>query len=118
MNDDCHPHSDLLAVSSALINAMSGGGDRGQAVPSSDAEDFGRGVQFVPAEVTYARREGKTVRFDTSCQTSKTCWFWQMPDGERIYYFDRGDFENIRDNHGGTCPTCGNTHIGGGSSKA
>jgi len=118
MKGDRYSDVNLLAISGTLISALGGGGDRGQSVPSSDAEDFGRGVQFVPAEVTWARREGKIVHFDTSCQTSKTCWFWQMPDGERIYYFDRGDFENIRDNHGGTCPTCGNTHIGGGSSKA
>jgi len=118
MKGDRYSDNNPLANFGMLINALGGGGDRGQSFPASDAEDFSRGVRFVPGEVTMARREGKAVRFDASCQTSKTCWFWQMLDGERIYYFDRDSFETIRDNHGGTCPTCGNKHIGGGSSKA
>ena len=50
-----------------IANAMGGGGDRGQSFPHSDAEDFTRGVRFVPGEVTLARRRGEVVEFVQKC---------------------------------------------------
>lgn len=101
-----------------LANALGGGGDKGASFPRSDAEDFSRGVKFVPGEVTVARRAGETVEFHTPCQSSTCCWYWQMPDGTRIYHFERHHFERIRDKHDGVCPDCGNENTAGGIIKA
>jgi hypothetical protein len=96
-----------------LVNALGGGGDAHQAVPQSDAEDFSRGVRFVPGEVTLARRRGEIVSFVDHC--GACCWYWEFEDGTRIYHFERGTFELIRDEHDGVCPNCGNPHTSGGT---
>jgi hypothetical protein len=103
------------AIFGTLINAFDGGGDVGKSFPQSDAEDLGRGARFIPGEVTMARRAGKEISFVTSCQASSCCWYWQMPDGSRIYHFERYQFERLRDEHGSVCPECGNAHICGGT---
>jgi len=122
--------SDMLGAFGSLINAMGGGGDRGNMFPQSDADDFTDGARFIPGEVTLARREGKTVRFVQEC--SRCCWYWEFEDGSRTYHFDRPTFKRIaRANHGdswspgdesqplaGTCPDCGNEHTNGGHHAA
>ena len=115
-----------------FINAMesrSGGdGDTGCSFPRSDAEDLSRGARFIPGDVTLARRAGKKVNFLTEC--GPNCWYWEFPDGARIYHFDAATYRSIatangcievKDEHGGTafeggagaCPDCGNLHTGG-----
>jgi hypothetical protein len=71
-----------LAVSSALSE---GGGDTGNLFPKSDADDLRKGAQFIPGEVTDARRAGQKVRFDqsSSCPDS---WYWEMPDGKKYLH--------------------------------
>ncbi len=101
-----------------LVNALGGGGDVGQTFPRSDAEDLSCGAKFVPGAVTLARRAGKKVAFVANCQSSTCCWYWQMPEGSKIYHFERHIFERLRDEHDSTCPECGNTHICGGTTKA
>lgn len=114
-------YSDMnpLAVLGFFTNALhGGGGDVGAIFPRTDAEDMSRGARFIPGEVTMARRAGKEVFFNTDCLFSSCCWYWEMPDGSRIYHYDQSDFENIRDNDGGTCPACGNKNIMGGTFDA
>jgi|CXWL01.1.fsa_nt_gi hypothetical protein len=74
----------------------------------------GRGVCFIPNEVAHAQHLGQVVTFHATCMTSSCCWYWELPDGQRIYHFDRDSSARIRNVHGGTCPECGNTHIVGG----
>jgi hypothetical protein len=61
-----------------LLNAAGGGGDFGQAMPVSDADDFASGARWVPFEVTDARRLGQKVTFDAHAHK------WTMPDGRVI----------------------------------
>lgn len=111
-----------------LASALGGGGDRGNSFPESDAADLGRGASWIPGEVTLARREGKNVRFVQNCH-GLCCWYWEFPDGSRIYYWNRSTCEQIgRTNHGddysaddgdaGPCPSCGNEHTMGGTIAA
>jgi hypothetical protein len=115
---------DDVAAFGLLANTMfDGGSDRGATFPRSDAEDMSRGARFIPGQVTLARRKGQTVDFVSDC--GLCCWYWQMPDGSRIYHFDRFTYDGIaRHNHGdqwdsktlaGICPNCGNTHTNGGT---
>lgn len=119
--------SQELADFGRLINEMGGGGDRGQMFPRTDAEDLGKGVRFIPGEVTLARRAGQQVRLVMNC--GPCCWYWEMPDDSRIYHFDPDIYEVIgRRNHGddwtresgpaGACTNCGNPHITGGTVPA
>jgi len=114
---------DGMAAFGLLVNAMSGGGDHNAAFPRSDAEDMSCGARFIPGEVTLARRAGQTVRFISSC--ASCCWYWEMPDGSRIYHFEGYVHDEIgRHNHGegwsrtstwaGPCPHCGNPFTRGG----
>jgi hypothetical protein len=109
-----------------LVNAMDGGGDRGQAFPQSDAEDMSRGLKFIPGEVTVARRRGEVVRFVEPCH-HPCCKYWQFQDGSRTYYWERWDYEQIAQANGkskneegiypdgvGHCPDCGNSYTRGG----
>ncbi len=57
----------------------------GNLFPFSDADDMNRGAQFIPAEVTDARRMGHKIKFVTNC--GPCCWYWEMPDHSRIYHF-------------------------------
>ena len=102
-----------LAVMGFLVNALDGGGDAGQAFPRSDAEDLSRGARFIPGEVTLARRRGEHVDFVQNCE-GQCCWCWQMPDGARVYHWDRSTFErdHLADH---PCPRCGNTNTSGGT---
>lgn len=115
----------------ALVNMMSGGGDRGNIFPQSDADEMRNGARFIPGQVTEARRRGETVTFTQEC--GKCCWFWELPDGTRIYHWDPVTYADIGvQNHGGEwaaatnddgdyggpagpCPNCGNEHTHGGS---
>ena len=126
-NDDL---STLMGGFGALANAFGSnrGGDVGSSFPQSDADDFSHGVRFVPGEVTLARRAGKKVTFVQRCQNS-CCWYWQMPDGTKIYHWDRYYFEQIAQANGhkwegnefngnaGACPQCGNVNTSGGTIK-
>ena len=118
---------DGIAGFGFLVNALSGGGDRGQSFPQSDAEDLSRGLRFIPGEVTVARREGEQVTFTQPC-VNECCWYWQFPDGSRTYYWERWNYEGIAANNGnkpdtegrliaGPCSSCGNTHTHGGHIK-
>ncbi|MGA3150294.1 MAG: hypothetical protein ABSD10_01580 [Candidatus Saccharimonadales bacterium] len=111
-----------------LENALfDGGEDVGATFPRSDAEDMSRGARFIPSEVTIARRAGQQVQFVTSC--GACCWYWEMPDGSRIYHYDPLTYDEIgRHNHGpgwtresgpaGPCHACGNKHTSGGTIAA
>jgi len=116
---------DDLTALGVWVNAMDGGGDKGCSFPRSDAEDLSRGLQFIPGEVTMARRRGERVEFYQSC-SNKCCWYWQFANGSRTYYWEQGDFEAIarmngreKDSTGryvrgvGACLVCGNTHTNG-----
>lgn len=83
-------------------NALGGGGNLGQTFPSSDVEDFARGAYYIPDAVTLARRAGQHVVFSTACE-QRSCWFWQLPDGDRLYYADDPYAAPT-----GPCPHCGN----------
>jgi len=97
-----------------IANEMGGGGDRGQSFPRSDAEDFSRGVRFVPREVTFARRRGERVEFIQRCKNS-CCWYWQFRDGSRSYHFELYNYEQYGKDK---CSLCGNVvHMGGGYFK-
>ena len=115
-------NNDPLIVLGILASAFGGGGDRGNSFPQRDADDFQKGVRFVPGEVTLARRRGEQVTFVNKC--GQCCWYWQMPDGSRIYHWERGTFEAIaRANNRpptgdvGPCPHCQNVHTSGGTIK-
>ena len=128
-----YSHLDGLASLGFIVNAMDsqrgGDGDAGCSFPRSDAEDLSCSARFIPGEVTLARRAGKKVTFVNKC--GPNCWYWQMPDGSRIYHFDRGAYEQIgRANHcekipgesgfkggPGPCPSCGNKNTSGGTVK-
>jgi hypothetical protein len=132
MADEKYSRVDETTMLAFLANALSGGGDRGQAFPYSDAEDMSRGLRFIPGEVTVARREGMAVPFMDQHCSHPCCWYWQFPNGARTYYFERGDYEQIGKHNGkevnpetggfvggaGTCPECGNIHTRGGLVKA
>lgn len=117
-----------LAGFGALISAMGGGGDAGNMFPQSDADDLASGARFIPGEVTMARRRGEKVTFVQNCNNS-TCWYWEMPDGTRVYHWDRYTWLNIAKENGkwdgsgefsgdaGPCPRCGNKHTDGGTHK-
>ena len=92
-----------------IINAMDGGGDTGEFFPHSDAEDFSRGARFIPGEVTLARRKGQCVNFVQNCN-GQCCWYWLMPDGSRVYHWDKPTFDRL---DGKSCPRCGNVNTTG-----
>ncbi len=117
-----------------LVNALESrgtdDGDTGCSFPRTDAEDLSRGARFIPGEVTMARRGGEKVNFITTC--SLNCWYWEMPDGSRIYHFDPETYHQIgiangrkvvKDKFGyecfkegaGPCPKCGNVNTNGGT---
>jgi len=109
-----------IADFGALISALGGGGDRGNAFPESDADELRGGARFIPGEVTTARRAGEKVRFVKNC--SPCCWYWEFQNGTRVYHWDRPSYEQIgRTNHGddftegqaGPCPSCGNEYTNG-----
>jgi hypothetical protein len=90
--------------------------------PSGDALDLRAGAGYIPGEVTDARRRGTQVTFVQQC--SPCCWYWQMPDGSRIYHSDWDSYEALyRRNHAGgqltagavagPCPDCGNQYTAG-----
>ena len=123
---------DDMAAFGFLINALGsrgrGDGDTGQSFPRSDAEDFSRGVRFVPGEVTLARRRGERVNFVSDC--TPVCWYWEMKDRTKIYHWDRYTFEKIARENGktwpegeafrgdaGPCPSCGNPNTSGRTVK-
>ena len=107
---DMNPMAMFGLLSNALDQNKGNDGDTGASFPRSDAEDFSRGARFIPYEVTMARRSGKKVQFVTNC-SSLCCWYWQLPDGTRIYHFERGTYERILKENGGICPNCSNNHI-------
>lgn len=130
---------DGLAGLGFLLNALdqrdgrTSDGDTNASFPRSDAEDFSRGARFVPGEVTLARRAGKKIQF--VCECGPNCWYWEMPDGSRIYHYDpivydqigiangrkkvKGKYEYSWDFEGGVgpCPHCSNPNTNGGTVK-
>ena len=118
MND--HDNSRYIGAFGTLINALGGGGDRGNSFPASDADEMMNGARFIPGEVTLARRRGEQVQFVQNC--GMCCWYWEMSDGTRIYHWERGTYESIhRANEksegekAGPCPHCGNENTNGGT---
>lgn len=107
-----------LADFGMLVNSMDGNrggdGDSGSIFPRSDATDLGNGARFIPGEVTTARRAGKKVQFQQPCK-NQCCWFWQMPDGSRIYHYEISSSEQLKKENEGVCPNCGNDYINGGT---
>lgn len=115
----------------ALVNALSGGGDRGNIFPQSDSDELRQGARFIPGGVTDARRRGETVTFTQNC--GPCCWYWEFPDGTRTYHYDPITFREIGvqnngaewaksestssgfDGPAGPCPNCGNEHTHGGT---
>lgn len=126
--DDKYTHLNENVMLGFLSNGLSGGGDRGQSFPRSDAEDLSRGLRFIPGEVTVARREGQIVSFNQPCH-HQCCWYWKFQDGSRHYYWERYDYSQIARANGnfpedgnekyvaGPCPDCGNAHTQGGHVK-
>ena len=110
MQDDKYSHMNELAGFGFLINAMGGGGDKGQSFPQSDAEDLSRGLAFIPGEVTMARRRGERVQFVQMCK-NPCCWYWDFRDGSKTYYWVRWAFEQYGQEK---CQLCGNEHVKGG----
>jgi hypothetical protein len=119
-------------LANALDRGKGSDGDTGAFYPRSDAEDMSRGARFIPGEVTVARRTGKKVDFVTKC--GPNCWYWEMPDGSRIYHYDPITYhqigtangrEAVQDEYGhthfkdgpGPCPHCGNPNTSGGTIK-
>jgi hypothetical protein len=117
---------------SSLGGSKNGNGDTGNVFPRSDAEDMSKGARFVPGEVTLARRAGKKINFVTEC--GPNCWYWEMPDGSRIYHYDPMTYRLIGISNGrkatereyggiqfkggvGPCPRCGNVNTDGGTIK-
>lgn len=120
-----------LILAGALEGEQGGDGDTGAMFPRTDAEDMSKGARFIPGMVTLARRAGQKVNFVTEC--GPNCWYWEMPDGTRIYHFDVATYEQIgatnrraviKDTYGmrfqggpGPCPHCGNVNTRGGIVK-
>ena len=111
-----------LAGFGMMISALGGGGDRGNPFPASDADDFGKGARYIPGEVTVARRAGQVVTFVKNC--GPCCWYWEFPDGKRIYHYDPLTYQYIGEHNNpdtwgdadimaGACPACGNVNTGG-----
>jgi predicted RNA-binding Zn-ribbon protein involved in translation (DUF1610 family) len=73
-------------------------------------EDMSKGAQYIPSDVTRARRAGDVVEFNTDCD-KPCCWYWTTPSGHRIYHHDASTSLWIHTVHGGKCPSCGNTTI-------
>lgn len=72
----------FLAAFGALVNAMGGGGDRGNMFPQSDADDLANGARWIPGEVTLARRAGQKVTFNQ--EGDQKDWYWELPDGKHV----------------------------------
>ena len=125
-----------MAAFGFLVNALDsrrgGDGDIGASFPRTDAEDMSKGARFIPGEVTLARRASKKVNFVTEC--GPNCWYWEMPDGIRIYHYDPMTYHQIGTANGrkavegkygdthfedgpGPCPHCGNVNTSGGTIK-
>ena len=79
-----------------------------------DAVDRSRGVGYIPTVVKDTRLGGYIVIFYSACEYSKSCWYWQMPDGSRVYYRDYYWSNKVKTWHNGKCPVCGNTNLDGG----
>ena len=110
-NDAC------LSVVDEFAYAMSGvsGGSVVQSLLKTCAKYFANNkTRFVPDAVERARLLGQKVSLHATCATSVCCWYWEMPDGQRIYHYERASSEKLRDQYKGVCPECGNTHITGG----
>jgi hypothetical protein len=115
----------------ALDKTKGADGDTNASFPRSDAEDLSCGARFIPGEVTLARRVGQKVNFVTEC--GPNCWYWEMPDGSRIYHYDpftyhqigvangrkevKSDFGTQFEGGPGPCPQCGNQNTSGETVK-
>ncbi len=132
MSRERYSNMSELAGLGFLLGALEGrtgsDGDTGAGFPRTDTEDLSKGARFIPGEVTMARRAGKKVNFVTEC--GPNCWYWEMPDGSRIYHFDPITYDQIgttngrkvlKEEHGmktfeegpGPCPHCGNVNTDG-----
>lgn len=68
----------FLYAFGVIENAMGGGGDVGQSFPASDVQDLADGADYIPGEVTIARRAGRTVSYNRVAKA------WTLPDGTVI----------------------------------
>lgn len=112
-------------------------GNIGAIFPVDDARDLALGLRFIPGEVTVARRKGHSIQFCHDHCPNPCCWYWDMEDGPRIYYWERGNYEALAQHNGiekvpmetggpgcedypeaGPCPLCGNPNTKGGRPAA
>jgi len=56
----------------------------GATFPVDDSTDIMNGAEHIPFEVTDARRTGQRVVFNH--EGPREDWYWQMPDGSKIYH--------------------------------
>lgn len=71
-----HPFEHFLG----RVAAVHGGAE----ISPVDQADLKKGAQYVPGEVSGARKRGVVVTFHQSGATG--AWFWRFPDGKRIYH--------------------------------
>lgn len=65
----------LMCAFGMLANSLDGGGDIGQSFPLSDAQDLFNGANYIPEDVTLARRRGEKVIFHSESHE------WEFSDG-------------------------------------
>ena len=69
---------DDFAIFAMLTNALGGGGNVGAIMPEDDAIDLRNGAEYIPYEVTDARRLGRRIIY---LKDEKA---WQIPDGSKV----------------------------------
>ncbi len=110
----------IFSGKARVLTLIGGRGDPHNPKPSSDLGDLSSGARYIPDEVTLARKEGKSIQFITIC--GQCCWYWQMPDGSRIYHYYEPEYQRIAERNGKSlsteetlpCHICGNIHTKGG----
>ncbi len=113
------------AVGQMIRTKRQGQVHRNEVKPVDDnALDFERGASFVPDDVMELRKQSIQVPFIKECDSS-CCWYWELPDGSRIYHWKAVQYNEIARAHGheftgcfpgdaGSCILCGNENTKGG----
>jgi hypothetical protein len=70
--------NDLLRTFLAAAAALGGSQNEGARIPIDDANDVLNGADYIPFEVTLARRRGERVVY--RCEQK----VWVMPDGKEV----------------------------------
>ncbi len=117
---------DAFSTVGQMIRTKGQGQVRRQEVKPVDdnALDFERGANFVPNEVMELRKQSIQVPFVKECDSS-CCWYWELPDGSRIYHWRAAQYNEIARSNGneftgcfsgdaGACSLCGNENTKGG----